>query len=74
MNIVPEIGREMFAFMWIATACALVGWGVQVGLCCCCASRRDVRRGKKLGRREAWENEEKGEGKGRRGLWGKKMS
>ncbi|KAK0514304.1 hypothetical protein JMJ35_002921 [Cladonia borealis] len=74
VNIVPEIGREMFAFMWIATACVLVGWGVQVGLCCCCASRRDVRLGKKLGGREAWENEEKGEGKGRRGLWGKKMS
>ena len=73
-NIVPEIGKEMFAFMWIASACAIVGWGIQVGLCCCCASRRDIRLGKKWGRKEAWENEEKGERKGRRGLWGKKMS
>ena len=74
VNIVPEIGKEMFAFMWIASACAILGWGVQAGLCCCCASRRDVRLGKKWGRREVWENEEKGEKKGRRGLWGKKMS
>ena len=74
MNIVPEIGREMFAFMWIATACALVGWGVQMGLCCCSASRRDVRLGKKWGRREAWEKGEKVEGKGGRRLWGKKVS
>ena len=74
MNIVLEIGRAMFAFMWIASTCAVLGWGVQIGLCCCCASRRDVRLGKKLERREACEKEEKGEGKGRRGLWGKKVS
>ena len=74
VNIVPEIGSEMFAFMWIATACAILGWGVQMGLCCCCASRRDVRLGKKWRRREAWEKGEKGERKGRRRLWGKKVS
>ena len=73
VNIVPETGREMFAFIWMATACAIVGWCVQMGLCCCCASRRDVRLGKKWGRREAWEKGEKDEGKGRR-LWGKKLS
>ncbi|KAL6714985.1 hypothetical protein ACLMJK_007245 [Lecanora helva] len=54
VNIVPEIGVKMFAFMWVASVCSIFGWLVQVGLCCCCASRRDVRRGKKRGRRSAW--------------------
>ena len=55
VNIVPEIGFEMFAFMWVASVCAIVGWLIQLGLCCCCASRRDVRLGKKSGRAKAWE-------------------
>ena len=38
VNIVPEIGVKMFAFMWLASICAIVGWLVQLGLCCCCAS------------------------------------
>lgn len=54
VNIVPEIGVKMFAFMWVACVCAIVGWLVQSGLCCCCASRRDVKLGKKTGRAKAW--------------------
>lgn len=54
VNIVPEIGVKMFAFMWVASGCTLVGWLVQLGLCCCCASRRDVILGKKTGRAKAW--------------------
>ena len=54
VNIIPEIGTKMFAFMWTASACAIVGWFVQMGMCCCCASRRDVTHGKKMGRRKAW--------------------
>ena len=54
VNIVPEIGIKMFIFMWLASTCSVIGWLVQVGLCCCCASRRDVRLGKKLGRKNAW--------------------
>lgn len=54
VNIVPEIGIKMFAFMWIASVCSILGWLVQVGLCCCCASRRDIRLGKKMGRKKAW--------------------
>ncbi len=50
----PEIGTEMFAFMWAACACAIVGSTIQLGMCCCCASRRDVRLGKKTGRAKAW--------------------
>ena len=54
VNIVPEIGVKMFAFMWVASVCTIVGWLVQLGLCCCCASRRDVRQGKKTGRAKVW--------------------
>lgn len=50
VNIVPTIGVEMFVLMWIASGCAIVGWLVMMGECCCCASRRDVRRGRKRGR------------------------
>lgn len=76
VNIVPEIGVKMFAFMWVASACAIVGWLVQLGLCCCCASRRDVRLGKKTGRAKAWR--ESGEvpphetRERKRGLFGRK--
>ncbi|KAM0797467.1 SUR7/PalI family-domain-containing protein [Usnea florida] len=54
VNIVPQIGIKMFAFMWVASGTAIVGWLIQLGLCCCCASRRDVRLGKKTGRAKAW--------------------
>lgn len=36
VNIVPEIGIKMFACMWIASACSIIGWMVQMGMCCCC--------------------------------------
>ncbi len=59
VDIVPEIGVKMFAFMWVASACSVVAWLMQMGLCCCCASRRDVVKGRKKGRRKAWrENDE----------------
>lgn len=54
VNIVPTIGIEMFVFMWIASACAIMGWLVMMGECCCCASRRDVRKGRKRGRKSVW--------------------
>lgn len=79
VNIIPEIGMKMFAFMWTASACAIAGWLFQMGMCCCCASRRDVTHGKKTGRRMAWKESgevspaEMGEHeKRRRGLFGRK--
>ena len=79
MNIIPEIGTKMFAFMWTASACAIVGWLLQMGMCCCCASRRDIMLGKKTGRRKAWKESgevspaEMGEHENRRrGLFGRK--
>ena len=80
MNIIASIGTKTFAFMWTASACAIVGWLVQMGLCCCCASRRDVTRGRKVGRRKGWRqtgNEppsEKSEKCVRKGLFGRKQS
>ena len=54
VNIVPEIGVKMFAFMWVAAASSILGWLLQMGLCCCCASRRDIKLGRKMGKRKAW--------------------
>ena len=81
VNIVATIGIEMFVFMWIASACAIVGWLVMMGECCCCASRRDVKRGRKRGRESAWirsgevapiEIREREKGDRRKGLLGRK--
>ena len=54
INIGAEIGIKMFVFMWIAAGFSLFGWLVQMGMCCCCASRRDVAIGRKVGRRSAY--------------------
>lgn len=60
LNIHATIGVEMFAFMWIAAATAVLAWLVQMGMCCCCASRRDVRTGRKRGSKKAWNTETPG--------------
>ena len=52
VNIGATVGIKMFAFMWVASACSIIGWIVQMGMCCCCASRRDVRKGWKRGARK----------------------
>lgn len=54
LNIRASIGVEMFAYMWVATAAAIIAWIITLCLTCCCASRRDVRRGKKRGSKKAW--------------------
>lgn len=58
LNIRAEIGVQMFAFMWIAAGASLLACGIQMGLCCCCASRRDVKTGRKMGSKKAWRNSE----------------
>lgn len=60
MNIGAEIGTEMFAFMWIAAGAALLGCVIQFGECCCCRSERDVRTGRRMGRRKGGENGDDG--------------
>ena len=54
LNISAEIGNYLFGFMWTASAFAIFAWLVQTGLCCCCASRRDVRTGRKRGSEKAY--------------------
>ena len=58
LNIGASLGTEMFVFMWIASGCAIFAFLIQMGECCCCASRRDVRRGKKRGSKKAWRDSE----------------
>lgn len=60
LNIQAEIGKTLFVFMWIASACTLLAFGIQMGMCCCCASRRDVKTGRRRGRESAYEMEERG--------------
>lgn len=47
LNIHAYVGIRMFVFMWIATGCALVGFILHAGMGCCCASRRDLKTGRK---------------------------
>jgi len=44
----------MFVFMWIATAFSIFGWLIAMGMSCCCASRRDVKTGRRKGRLSAY--------------------
>lgn len=54
VNIQAAIGTKMFVFMWIAAGAAILGWLIQLGACCCCASRRDVRTGRRKGSKKAY--------------------
>lgn len=40
--------------MWIAAGASIIAFIIQLGMCCCCASRRDVRTGRKRGSMRAW--------------------
>ena len=54
LNIGASIGTDMFAFMWIASAFSIFGWLIHLGMSCCCASRRDVRTGRRRGSKKAY--------------------
>lgn len=77
LNIGAAIGTQMFVFMWIAAACNVLGFALHLGLVCCCASRRDVRTGRRRGAKAAYSGGgvlagEKGAGKkGGRGWFGR---
>ncbi|SMY29430.1 unnamed protein product [Zymoseptoria tritici ST99CH_1A5] len=60
LNIRANVGVEMFVFMWIAAGSAILAWLIHMGMCCCCASRRDVRTGRKRGSKKVWERERVG--------------
>jgi hypothetical protein len=56
LNIGAKIGITIFVFMWIASAFTIFAWLVQMGLCCCCASRRDIKTGRKRGSEKAYDS------------------
>lgn len=76
LNIGAAIGLPMFVFMWIASGTAIVATLIQVGECCCCASRRDIKTGRKKGSKKAWiiNGRETGQtdGKAKRGWFGRR--
>jgi hypothetical protein len=49
LNIRAKVGVGMFACMWIGAIAATLAWIILFSGCCCCASRRDVRTGRKRG-------------------------
>ena len=55
INVEAQIGKSMFAVMWVAATFAIFAFLVQLCLTCCCASRRDVKKGKKRGSRKAYD-------------------
>jgi hypothetical protein len=80
LNIGANLGLQMMVFMWIGAGGSLVGFVIQLGLSCCCASRRDVRTGRRMGSKDAngdaspvpAEEEKKSEGRRRRWFGRKK--
>ncbi len=54
LNISADIGTTMFAFMCIGAGSSLIGFLIHLGMSCCCASRRDVRTGRRKGRLSAY--------------------
>ncbi|KAG8622824.1 hypothetical protein KVT40_009335 [Elsinoe batatas] len=64
LNIESSLGTKMFVFMYIAVAASVLAALIQIGECCCCASRRDVRSGRKRGSKKAWTGRFAGSEKG----------
>jgi len=54
LNIGASLGTQIFVFMWIGAAFSVLGFITHIGLCCCCASRRDVRTGRRKGNKAAY--------------------
>ncbi|KAG0652103.1 SUR7 family pun1 [Hyphodiscus hymeniophilus] len=54
LNIGGSLGIQMFAFMWVGAAFSIFGFVIHLGLSCCCASKRDVRTGRRKGNKRAY--------------------
>lgn len=72
LNIGASIGKEMFAFMWIAAATSIIAWLIQMAQLCCCASVRDVKTGRKKGGLKHTSEDLVQEKPRRRGLFGRR--
>lgn len=54
LNISASIGTDMFAFMWIGAGASIIGFLIHFSMMCCCASRRDVKTGRRRGNKNAY--------------------
>lgn len=76
LNISATIGKKMFVFMWVASIFAFLAWIIQLCLCCCCTSRRDVKKGRRRGSRKGYTKGTNGQTqyqeKSRHGFFGRK--
>jgi hypothetical protein len=55
LNIVPTVGTKMLVFVFVAAGCAMFAAIGQLGLLCCGTSRRDIKTGRRVGRRQRTE-------------------
>lgn len=55
LNLVPTIGTKMVVFGFIAAGCSMFAALGQLGLLCCGTSRRDIKTGRRVGRRQRTE-------------------
>ena len=80
LNISASLGLQMMVFMWIGAGGCLIGFVIQLGLSCCCASRRDVETGRRKEGKHAHEDaspvpvEEEKNSEGRRRWIGRKRA
>ncbi|RDW91430.1 hypothetical protein BP5796_02595 [Coleophoma crateriformis] len=56
LNIGASLGTQMLAFMWIGAGSSVIAWVIHLCLLCCCATRRDVKQGRKRGSKYAYGN------------------
>jgi hypothetical protein len=72
LNLGASIGLPMLVFMWISAGCTGLGFLIHLCLACCCASRRDVKTGRRRGNRAAYSSavssEKSGPERGRFGM------
>ena len=54
INIGASLGTVMFTFMWIGSGFSIAAFVIHLCLSCCCASRRDVKSGRKKGSKKAY--------------------
>jgi len=80
LNIGAAVGTQMFAFMWVGATFSIFGFVIHLGLACCCASRRDVKTGRKKGSKAGYGadsgaiNEKKVAPRKKLGMFGRKKS
>jgi hypothetical protein len=65
LNVGVDIGVKMLVFTWIATGFTVLAFLIHAGMGCCCASKRDIRTGRKGSRSPKHEKKSQKAGKRR---------